>query len=77
MLKDVRKGTCDKQLEISWEMRDAQGELKMQCNCPEPFDFYIGTCPDNPADKEMSCLILRRKDQNVEWCNTILVRGSK
>ncbi|MCD6393511.1 MAG: alginate lyase family protein [Planctomycetes bacterium] len=71
MLKDLRKGTCSKQLEISWVLRDAPGILKIQCNCIEPFDFYIGTCPDNPADKEMSVLMLRRKDKVVKWSNMI------
>ena len=73
MLKDLRKGTAGKQLEISWALRDAPGVLKIQCNCIEPFDFYIGTCPDNPADKEMSVLMLRKKGRTVEWNSSILV----
>ncbi len=77
MLKGVRKGTCGGQLEISWALRDIPGELRIKCSSPEIFDFYIGTCPDNPANKEMGFLLLRRKDRNARWANTIRVESRR
>lgn len=67
MLKGLQKGVCDGRLVMSWMLRDMEGELKIECQSGEQFEFYVGTCPDNPADKEMSFLMLRRKDSVAKW----------
>ena len=73
MLRGLQKGNCDGRLEISWTLRDVAGELKIECESGEEFEFYVGTCPDNPANKEMSFLMLRRKGSTARWKSRLVV----
>ncbi len=68
-LKNIRTGKCksDDPIKFSWTLRDVPGTLNLQCSSPQDFEVYLGTCPDNPADKEMSFILLRSKSPYMEW----------
>jgi len=73
MLKGLRRAECSGEADIVWSLRDAAGELRMRCASKERFELYVGTCPDNPADKEMSFVMLRKKGKDAGWANELRV----
>ncbi len=68
-LNKVEAGQCERQTDLSiiWTLRDAPGELTLRCSSPAAFEFFLGECPDNPADETLSVLMLRAKQNNAEW----------
>jgi hypothetical protein len=58
---------------LRWHLRDTEGVLSMHITSPHPFQIITGTCPDNPADQEMSFVILRTEQSTAQWKNTLLL----
>ena len=73
-LRQIRKGTCTGALSIEWTLRDVPGALSIDSNSAEPFEVYVGLCPDNPADLDLSFLMLRSEGKRAEWKSTIRVK---
>ncbi len=71
MLKDIKTGTVAQTISLTYQLRDVPGTLTIQTQSKRPFEFFIGVCPDNPANQQMSFLMVRTTDQNVEWNSSI------
>jgi hypothetical protein len=52
---------------LVWKLRDVNATLTMHGEGNENFDLITGLCPDNPADKDMSIILLRAKSKNAGW----------
>ncbi|RJP34154.1 MAG: hypothetical protein C4527_02590 [Candidatus Omnitrophota bacterium] len=72
-LRSIRSGMCEHELVIVWTLRDAKGVLTMRCASPQPFAVFTGTCPDQPANRELGFLMLRADGENVESNTKILI----
>jgi len=73
MQRDIRKGRCEKSCELTWRLRDANGGIRIKATSEAPFEVFVGTCPDNPANKEQSFLMLRRTGAAAKWTAEIVV----
>ncbi len=60
-------------LVFTWKLREDEGEMRLQCPSQESMEIYIGTCPDNPANKTMAFVMFRKTTQEWELeCNLSL-----
>lgn len=70
-LREIRKGECSSGLNLRWTLRDTSGTLTLDCQSEQPFEVYAGLCPDNPADFDLSFLMLRIDGNRAEWKSNI------
>jgi hypothetical protein len=55
-------------------LRDLTKTLEVECSSTAPFEVFTGACPDNPADREMTFLLLRRKAMTADFTTQFRVR---
>jgi hypothetical protein len=73
MLKELRTGVREKECEITWRLRDTRGGIRIKAVSTRPFEVFVGTCPDNPANKQQSFVMLRRKDTAARWTSEMVI----
>ena len=66
-LRDVQRGSCSGRVECVIGLRDLAGRLVFQGTGAAPFEIFTGTCPDNPADRTMTFVLLRARGRNAGW----------
>ena len=71
MLRGVRMARCEGQTRLTYKLRDVSGRLVLTCSADKPFELYVGTCPDNPADETLSVIIVRLRDKTGQWQNSL------
>lgn len=72
-LSKIRGGRCDGRAAFSIRLRDLEKTLSVESSSPEPFEIFAGVCPDNPADREMTFLLFRRRAPDVEWVTRLRI----
>jgi len=70
-LRNIRKADCPGELRLTWALRDAPGFITLHCKSDQPFEVFVGDCPDNPADKKLGFIMLRTNDANAKWTTDI------
>lgn len=72
-IKNAQMANCSGETQLTWDLRDADGALRLQVNADSPFQVIVGECPDNPGDEVMSIVILRKKAKAMEWENVVVL----
>ncbi len=62
-------------LEITYKIHNSNTILTLTCRSDKSFEVYTATCPDNPANKTLSVLILRATGTNHNWNNTLTINN--
>ena len=75
-LRDVQRGSCSGRVECVIGLRDLTGHLVFEGTGAAPFEIFTGTCPDNPADRTMTFVLLRARGRNAGWTVDMKVRRS-
>jgi hypothetical protein len=73
-LKKIRGGRCDGRVVFTLRLRDLTKTLEVECSSTAPFEVFTGACPDNPADREMTFLLLRRKALTADFTTQFRLR---
>ena len=76
-LEAIRGAAASGEVGFTFHLRDVPGEFILQCSMPEAFEIYTGLCPDMPADKKMSFVMLRLVSQKAAWQNRMMVRPAE
>jgi len=71
MLRNVRRATGVKVANLHFDLRDGPGSIALNLQSETPFEVYTGTCPDNPADKQMAFVMLRIQATAAVWDHRI------
>jgi hypothetical protein len=72
-LRAIQSGNCEDEMVVVWNLRGTKGTLTMRCTSPIPFTVFTGTCPDQPANRELGFLMMRADGENVEFNTEILI----
>ncbi len=73
-LKKIRGGRSDGRVAFTLRLRDLKKTLEVECSSSAPFEVFTGACPDNPADRELTFLLLRRKGMTADFTTQFRVR---
>ncbi|MGI6456838.1 MAG: heparinase II/III domain-containing protein [bacterium] len=70
-LTDITRGTSEGDVNLTWDLRDNRGKLQLKCSSAEPYEVYIGSCPDNPASGQVSVVMFRKKGEKFDLTSEI------
>lgn len=72
-IKDLKSSEQITDLITEWDLRDTKGTLTLNSRSSTPYELLVGTCPDNPADRRLSVIILRQKAKQTQWDNQLVL----